>query len=217
MKSICYSAVAALAIFAAAGSDAVAQKMTERQGPPNLRGQIAEYGGGQLVLRTQDGNSVRIVVPEEITVIALDKGRFQEIDFGVYVGSVAIKLDEYSPIVRDSLSWLHRGYEFRVVDEQLRGIALGHQKWDLTTESVMAHGWVDDIEGRVFSIKYGPTEEEETDVEIPRDVPVLTMSLGDTSLIQKGKTVVVGAEKNEDGVFVAQFVFAGKGGTTPGL
>ena len=217
MKSFCYSLVAALAIVVAASSDAVAQQMSERQGPPNIRGEITEYGGGKLVLQTRDGNSVEIMVPEETTVIALDKGRFQAIDFGVYVGSVSLKLDEYSPIVRDSLSWLHRGYEFRVIHEDLRGIALGHQPWDLTKESVLSHGWVDDIEGRVFSIKYGPTEEEETDVEIPRDVPVLTMSLGDLSLIEKGKTVVVGAEKNDDGVYVAQFIFAGKNGATPGL
>ena len=51
------------------------------------------------------------------------------------------------------MSWLHLGYELRIFDEQLRGLALGHTKWDLTAESVMTHGWVDDLEVRVLSIK----------------------------------------------------------------
>lgn len=224
MRSICYSLVAALAIAIGAGSPAFAQQkevleqeVKPQQGPGNLRGKITEWGDGKLVLQTREGDTIRIIVPEQITVIAIEKGRIQSVDFGVYVGSVAKKLAQYSPIVRDSLSWLHKGYEFRIIDEQLRGIALGHQKWDLTTESVMAHGWVDDIEGRVFSIKYGPTEAEETDVEVPRGMQVMTMTLGDTSLIKTGKPIVVGAGKNEDGVYAAQFIFIGKNGANPGL
>ncbi len=212
MKSLCKNLGTALAIVLAAGSIAQAQEE-----PDHIRGRIASMGDGSIVVDTREGKSVKLMIPEEITVIALDKGRWQTVDFGVYVGSVAIKLDEFSPIVRDSMSWLHKGYELRIIDEQLRGIALGHKKWTLTDDSIMAHGWVDDIEGRVLSIKYGPTEEEETDVEVPRDVPVLKMSLGDMSLIKLGAEVFAGAQKNEDGDYVAVFIFAGKNGNDPAM
>ena len=212
MKSFRYNLVAAVAIVMALGSPALAQEE-----PDHIRGKITEVGDASIVMQTRDHGTVRVRIPEELTVIALEQGSFTKVDFGVYVGSVAIKLDEYSPIVRDSLSWLHRGYEFRIIDEQLRGIALGHKKWDLTKESIMAHGWVDDIEGRVLSIKYGPTEEEETDVEVPRDSKVLIMSLGDKSLIRVGATIFAGAAKNGDGIYEAQFIFAGKNGAVPGL
>jgi len=115
------------------------------------------------------------------------------------------------------MSWLHRGYELRIIDEQLRGIAAGHKKWSLTKESIIAHGWVDDIEGRILSIKYGPTEEEETDVEVPRGAPVLNMGLGDASLIKKGAYIFAGAQKNGDGRYTAVFVFAGTDGVKPPL
>lgn len=212
MKTFCKTLAGALAVVLAAGSTAFAQEE-----PDHIRGKIVEAADGAIVVDTREGNRVKVLVPEEITVIALDKGRWQTVDFGVYVGSVAIKLDEFSPIVRDSMSWLHKGYELRIIDEQLRGIALGHKKWDLTEESIMAHGWVDDIEGRVLSIKYGPTEEEETDVEVPRDVPVLKMSLGDKSLIKEGVQIFAGAQKNDDGDYVAVFIFAGKNGNNPPL
>ncbi len=211
-KTLCYSILVAAALVLAAATSAMAQEE-----PDHFRGEITLVGNPSIVVTAKDGKVVRLLIPDEITVIALDKGSFTTVDFGVYVGSVAIKLDEYSPIVRDSMSWLHRAYEFRIIDEQLRGIAAGHKKWSLTKDSIMAHGWVDDIEDRVISIKYGPTEEEETDVEVPRGTNVLKMSLGDKSLIRPGVHIFAGAKKNDDGDYVAQFIFAGKNGIIPGL
>jgi hypothetical protein len=81
----------------------------------------------------------------------------------------------------------------------------------------MTHGWVDDREERVISIKYGPTDEEETDVEISRDVPVLKMARGDKSLIRSGARIFAGAQKDSDGSYAAVFIFVGKDGTVPSM
>jgi hypothetical protein len=185
--------------------------------PEHFRGVITKADGSSLVMKTAAGNTVRLALPDDLLVIALTKASFTDVDYGTYVGSVAVRLDEYSPIVRDSLSWLHKGFELRIVDEQLRGIALGHKGWDLTPESIIAHGWVDDMEVRVISIKYGPTEQEETDVDIPRDVPILRMSLGDRGLLKPGTHVCAGAQKGADGRYAAVFVFAGADGIVPSL
>ncbi|MDB5934823.1 MAG: hypothetical protein JWQ01_2167 [Massilia sp.] len=185
--------------------------------PQHFRGQIVRVDNPSFVLKTKDGKTVRIAVTDATTTISLSKGSFSNVDFGTYVGAVAVKLDEYSPIVRDSAVWLHRGYELRIIDEELRGIALGHRKWDLTRDSIISQGWVDDIETRVLSIKWGPTDYDETDVEVPRDVPVLRMSLGDKSLITNGAHVMVGANKLADGKFEAAFIFVGKDGIVPPL
>jgi hypothetical protein len=185
--------------------------------PAHIRGQITRVEPGGITLRTTAGKTILLALADNLTVIGLTKGSFTEVDFGSYVGAVAVKLDAYSPIVRDSLSWLHRGFELRVIDEQLRGIAAGHKKWDLTPDSIMAHGWVDDMEGRVISIKYGPTEEEETDVEVPRDVPVLKMALADRSMIKPGAHVFAGAQNGADGRPVAGFIFVGADGIVPPL
>lgn len=187
--------------------------------PERLRGQITEVNGSTIVLKTAKGANLRLGLPESAPVFVLSKASFGELDFGTYVGAVSRKLgdDIYSPIVRDSLSWLHRGFELRIVDESLRGIAVGHTKWDLTPDSVMTHGWVDDLEERVISIKYGPTEQEETDVEVPRDVPVTRMARGDRSLVRPGAGVMVGAQKGADGGYTGVFIFVGKDGLVPAL
>lgn len=185
--------------------------------PQHIRGQIVKVENPSFIVKTRDGKTVRIGVSDATTTISLSKGSFSNVDLGTYVGAVAVKLDEYSPIVRDSAVWLHKGFELRIIDEELRGIALGHKKWDLTPDSIISQGWVDDIEVRVLSIKWGPTDYDETDVEVPRDVPVLRMSLGDKSLINAGAHVMVGANRGPDGKYEAAFIFVGKDGIVPPL
>jgi hypothetical protein len=180
-----------------------------------IRGQISKVDASSIVVKAGDGKTVPLALSDNLSIFSLSKGSFTEVDFGVYVGAVAVRLDQYSPIVRDSAVWLHRGFELRIIDESLRGIALGEKKWDLKPESIMAHGWVDDIEDRVISIKWGPSDYDETDVEVPRGAPVLRMALGDKSLIRPGAHVFVGARKGDDGNYVAAFIFVGKDGIVP--
>ena len=184
------------------------------QEPQRIRGLLTQVDANTATVRTTDGRTLRLTLSAQTTIFGLSKASYTEIDFGVYVGSVSERMgdDIYSPIVRDSLSWLHRGLELRIIDEKLRGIAVGHTKWDLTRESVMTHGWVDDQEDRVISIKFGPTEQEETDVEISPQTPVYRMFIGDRALLRPGAGVVVGVQKG-----AALFIFVGKDGVVPAL
>lgn len=183
----------------------------------NVRGQITRVDDSGIEVRTASGKTVTLATTAATTLFGLTKASFAEVQFGTYVGAVAMRDDRYSPIVRDSLSWLHNGFELRIIDDSLRGIALGHQKWDQPPGAIMAHGWVDDMEVRVLSIKYGPTDEEETDVEVPRDAPVHRMSLGDKSLLKPGAHIFAGAQKNGDGKYTATFIMIGKEGVAPKL
>ena len=195
-----------------------AQQMTELvEEPDHIRGQVTGLNGSSITVATKDRGSVSIVISDVTTILSLSEASFTDVDFGVYVGSVSKKLDEYSPIVRDSMSWLHEGYELRIFDEELRGLALGHTTWDLTPESVITHGWVDDLEVRVISIKYGSTEEEETDVRIERDKPVLYLKFGDQTNLKQDTHVFAGARKNGDGAYEAEYIIAGEDDVKPGL
>jgi hypothetical protein len=218
VRKLFYLYIMATVSFLALSATTDAQKVTQTasEEPDRIRGQIEKVEDSSIVVKTHEGAIVRLGIPENLTILKLSKASFTDVDFGVYVGSISKRLDEYSPIVRDSLSWLHLGYELRVFDEKLRGLALGHTKWDLTPESVMTHGWVDDLEIRVLSIKYGPTEEEETDVDIPRNVPILNLSFGDQSLIKPGAYIFAGAKK-EAGSYGAVFIMVGEKGVVPPL
>ncbi|HYG55262.1 MAG TPA: hypothetical protein VD965_08185 [Burkholderiales bacterium] len=183
----------------------------------NWRGEVVSLGS-PLILKTREGRELRLELGQDVPVFVLSASSYAKVDFGTYVGAVSRKLGDniYSPIVRDSLSWLHRAFELRIIDDKLRGIAVGHTKWDLAKDSVMTHGWVDDMEGRVISIKYGPTEMEETDVEVTRETPVTFMALGDRSLIKPGARVFAGGS-SAGGKQVPEFIFVGKDQAVPSL
>jgi len=207
---------AAALIAAALGMPAFAQNNSGE--PERFRGVVTRADVSSLAIRTAEGKALHFALPEGLAVFALSKASFADVDFGLYVGAVSERMgDTFSPIYRDSLSWLHKGFELRIIDESLRGIAVGHSKWDLTPNAVITHGWIDDLEDRVLSIKYGPTDQEETDVEISRDTPILRMSLGDKTLVKAGARVLVGAQKAADGSYAAVFVFVGKDGIVPPL
>lgn len=189
--------------------------------PDHLRGQISAVDAGTLTLRTSDGRTVKLALPEGAAVFTLSKASFSSVDFGLYVGSVAVRLDMTSPIVRatprETISWLYEGHELRIIDEKLRGIAVGFKKWDIPKGGSMTHGWVDDMDARVVSIKYGPTQDEESDVLVGKDTPVTRMSLGERADLKAAAHAFVGAVKSADGQWTAVFVFVGKDGLVPSL
>lgn len=187
--------------------------------PGRIRGQITAVKDNLVEIQTKSGETKRVQLNDQVTVLKLSPASFAEVDFGVYVGAVSEKIgdDVYSPIYRDSLSWLHRGFELRIIDENLRGIAVGVQKWDISEESIMTHGWVDDLEVRVLSIKYGPTEAEETDVDFARELKIHRMGLGDRSLVKPNANVFAGAKPGANGDYVAEFLMVGVDGVVPGL
>jgi hypothetical protein len=67
----------------------------------------------------------------------------------------------------------------------------------------------------VLSIKYGPTDYEETDVDVPRNAPILRMSLGNRDLIKPGANVLAGVRKATAGPRPALFLFVGDDGVVP--
>jgi hypothetical protein len=189
--------------------------------PDHLRGQIASVEADAITLKTTDGKTVRLMTGEKTPVFSLAKASFSGVDFGVYVGSAAVRLDMTSPIVRatprETISWLYEGHELRIIDEALRGIAVGFKKWDKPAGASMTHGWVDDLEGRVVSIKYGPTQDEESDVIFSKDVPITRMSIGNMALLKPGAHVLAGTQKGADGKPSAVFLFVGLDGLVPSL
>jgi hypothetical protein len=189
--------------------------------PEHLRGQISQVDDSALTLKVSDGRSLRLALGEKLAVFTLSKASFANVDFGLYVGAVAVRLDMTSPIVRatprETISWLYEGHELRIIDEKLRGIAVGFKEWDLPKGSSVTHGWVDDLDNRVVSIKYGPTQDEESDVLVGKDTPVTRMSLGERADLKTGAHAFVGATKGPDGKLGAAFVFVGKDGLVPSL
>ena len=165
VRALCYHVMFASVVLLALGAPARAQEE-----PDHIRGQITKVEASSMDVKTLDGKTIRLGLPDGVTVICLAKGSFTKVDSGTYVGAVAEKMEgeEYSPLARDSMRWLNEGLELRIIGQELRGMAAGEMEWDLTPKSIMAHGWIEEIEDRTIEIKYGPTEEDEMDVKVGR-------------------------------------------------
>jgi hypothetical protein len=71
---------------------------------------------------------------------------------------------------------------------------------------------VSEARGRLLTVKYKGGEKE---IDVPPNVPVVTLAPGDPSLLKPGTAVFIPALKKPDGTFVADFVAAGKDGMKP--
>src|SRR5437867_10500097 len=59
----------------------------EEAEPDHIRGQITKVESSSIVVKTGDGKTVRLDLSDNLTIISLTKGKFTDVDFGVYVGS----------------------------------------------------------------------------------------------------------------------------------
>src|SRR5439155_21590962 len=108
MRTLLHLAALAALIVSALGARA------EEPEPDRIRGVISEVGNPSIVVKTRDGKDVRIELPDNLSIFALSKGCFTDVDLGTYVGAAPGKMDEYSHIVRDAAVWLHKGLELPI-------------------------------------------------------------------------------------------------------
>src|SRR4029077_10928154 len=92
-----------------------------------------------------------------------------------------------------------------------RGTGEGHYPWDLTPGSTMTNATVAEVvsetQGRLLTLKYTGGEKE---IDVPPNVPIVTLAPGDPSLLKPGTAVFVPAMKKPDGTLVAGFVAVGR-------
>ena len=90
----CYMVIAAV-IGLAVGLPAHAQEE-----PDHIRGQITQVEDTSIVVKSLDGKTVRLAIPQDLTVISLDKGSFTKVDF-----MLASEPKSTSAMVRDRTTW----------------------------------------------------------------------------------------------------------------
>src|SRR5215470_17535634 len=82
----------------------------KKDDPDRIRGKITKVDGSAIFVQTADGKTLHLGFSDtHTTFFSLSKANYHDVVFGTYVGAVSEKLgdDIYSPIRRDSLSWLH--------------------------------------------------------------------------------------------------------------
>ncbi|HXZ06617.1 MAG TPA: DUF5666 domain-containing protein [Paraburkholderia sp.] len=200
MRSLAAPAMLAGALLAT-GHAALAQTAP----PTGVRGTITALTGDTLKVHTNAGKDVDVKLAADTPIRGVALDDVSDIKPGSYIGSAAI------PQADGTLKAL----EIHVFPASLRGSGEGHRPWDLGPNSTMTNGTVGDLvvsNGRTITVKYSNGEKK---IVIPPDVPIVSLSPGDRSLLVPGAHIVLFAHKDTDGSLAANFISAGKNGVVP--
>jgi hypothetical protein len=189
--------LAAGMIFAATAS-AMAQPGTVR-----VRGTIEKVDGGALTVKTREGDTVTVKVPDNVGVAGVVKRTLADIKPNDFVGIAAMPQGEGQP---------QRALEVLIFPEAMRGTGEGHRPWDLLPKSTMTNATVAEtvtkVDGQVLTLKF---KEGQLAFTVPPETPIVSFAPGEKSELKAGAVIFIsGATKADDGTFSAARVTVGR-------
>ncbi|WP_426957881.1 hypothetical protein [Muricoccus radiodurans] len=195
------SMLLALAGLAIAGQ-AVAQGAPSRR----IRGVITGLEGRNLLIRTREGESVTVLLADNVTVVALRRLELSEVRPGSFIGTAAEPDGDGG--------W--RALEVLVFPEAMRGTGEGHFAWDLTPSSSMTNAnvtaAVDGTNGRELVLH---PRGQEIRVRVPADAPVVTFIPAALEDLKPGAQVFLSAAPNAGGQLSAARITVARDGVVP--
>ena len=205
MKANHTIAVAALAGLGAltaivSGNAAMAQETVR------VRGAIESIDGPTYLIKTRDGDEVKVTLPDQAQIAAVVKASLTDIKQGLFVGVTAM------PQADGSLSAL----EVHIFPEAMRGTGEGHYSWDLRPKSTMTNANVDQVvtavDGQTLTLKY---KDGEKTIFVAADTPIVSYVRGDNNDLRPGAKVFIAAIKQPDGTLQGRAWRVGRDGVTP--
>ncbi len=172
-----------------------------------LRGTIDKVSDAQLQLTDRKGEKVDVKLNDKTQVFSVSKGSPADIKPDSFIGTAAV------PQPDGSLKAL----EVHVFAASLRGTGEGHSPWESADGKIntMTNGTIGKLvnaNGRTLTVNYG---DQQKNVIVPDDTPIVTIDPGDRSLLKPGTHIVLFSAADDAGERVATRISAGKDGTVP--
>jgi hypothetical protein len=195
--------IASLAVISVLGSVTWAQ-----QPPPvRIRGTIESVDGSVMMIKSREGDSMKVRMTDNVAVFGVAKTELSEIKAGSYIGVSAMPEPDGT----------QKALAVHIFPESQRGAAEGFRPWDLKPNSTMTNATVAETvkgtDGQNILVKYKDGEKK---VVVPPGTPVVTFVTGDKSEVKAGaKIIIFGAVKKDDGMLEANRVNVGRDGIMP--
>ena len=179
--------------------------MAQTAQPLRLRATVEKVEPGFITVKERSGEVVKLVLASDMTVTEVVPIDIAEIKADSYIGAAA------TPGKDGTLD----AVEVLVFPVAMRGASEGHRPWDLMPEATMTNAAVDGLSsspnGRTIKLKY---KDGEKTLNVPLNVPIVTIKPGDNALLVTGAKLVVTAELR-DGKPTATRILAGRNGFAP--
>ena len=197
------------ALVASLTAITVFASVTWAQQPPpmRIRGTIESVDGATLMIKSREGESLKVRMTDNVAVFGVAKTELSEIKPGSYIGVSAMPEPDGT----------QKALAVHIFPESQRGAAEGFRPWDMKPNSTMTNATVAETvkgtDGQNILVKYKDGEKK---VVVPPGTPVVTFVTGDKSEVKPGaKIIIFGAVKKDDGVLEANRVNIGRDGITP--
>jgi hypothetical protein len=172
-----------------------------------LRGTIEQVEGDLLLIKTREGNEVKLKLAANPGIAAVTKATMADIKSGSYIGVGAMPQPDGSLLA----------ISVHIFSEAMRGLAEGHRPWDLRPNSTMTNATVESVvtgvNGQTVSLRYKDGEQK---IVIPPDLQIVAYVPGEVADLKAGARVFVGAAaKQPDGTLQTQRITVGRDANPP--
>jgi Domain of unknown function (DUF5666) len=171
-----------------------------------VRGTIESIDGPTYVIKTRDGDEVKVALPDNAQIATVVKASLADIKQGLFVGVTAM------PQANGGQSAI----EVHIFPEAMRGTGEGHYSWDLRPKSTMTNANVDQVvtavDGQTLTLKY---KDGEKTIFVAADTPIVSYVRGDNNDLRPGAKVFIAAIKQPDGTLQGRAWRVGRDGVTP--
>jgi hypothetical protein len=180
---------------------------------PNVRvrGTIEKAEFPVLDIKTREGSTVKVKLPDNVRVVGMSKATLADIKPNSYIGVTAMPLPDGT----------QRAIAIHIFMEAQRGTAEGHVPWDARPGSTMTNAAVETtvagVDGQVITVKYKDGDKvSEKKVVVPADAVIVAYAPGDKAELKAGAPVFIARSTREaDGTLAAPGISVGRGITPP--
>ena len=174
--------------------------------PVRVRGSVVSLEGTKLVVHAKDGKDITVNLNDNYAALAVVKSSMADIKEGTFIGTATVTQPDSTL----------RSLEVVVFPDKMRGTGEGHYPWDLGSNSMMTNATVSNavkgVEGQTITVTYKGGEKK---IEVPANVPVVTIVPATKEEIKPGAIVFVPTMRQADESLTGGAVLFGKDGVVP--
>jgi hypothetical protein len=173
-----------------------------------LRGVIESVEGPLITYKANDGTLSKLLLTQDVSVIAVVKATLADIKEGSFIASAARPQPDGSQLA----------LELRIFPESMRGVGEGHRPFAPVPQGTMTNGTtasavVAGVAGPVILVKH---KDGETKIVIPPDAPIMRYVVGSVAdLVVGAEFTVNAATPRAEGGHRASRINVGRDGVVP--
>jgi len=192
----------------------VSASVSAQDKPVRVRGTIDQIEGSMMIVKSREGDTLRIKLADDGSVIALEKASLAHIKPNSYVGSTAMPQPDGT--------W--KAVEVHIFPEAMRGIGEGDRPYDYRPQSTMTNGTVNNVgkstvggtvssEGSTITLSYKDGSKK---IELTPETVIVSYLPGSREELKPGARIYIpAATRQADGTLMTARINVGRGIAPP--